>query len=438
MTLATPLVGAWILASEDDPAGTTYQDPTSSYQSLKVNGVYKSVDMLNICFVDTIYDPASNGFTLKLVPAVHQPGNIPNDQYMQWIIADARAANPAIKVLVTMGYAGDEITKMYAAPYNGSQTVIDQFAQNVVAYLTKWGLDGLDVDWEPDFCWDTSQTQFAQVFTAIGKAFAGTGLLLTMCPSQTGNLDAPTTNAYFDMVTLQVYGGASKSSFIQAGVQASLLAYGAKFESEGPGMPAPDQTPEQAYDGYTQGSYDKLLQWRLNSGNFQAEQAYQMILYQMIKGTGPTFDDSAIVATAGNPPITAMTVRHGDVLDAIQATNTGSFESTPIAYDLLQHGGNGGQASNVTIPAGDSIASISGYTGIWFGWQVVLQLTITTHGGQSHGPFGTMANATSQTPFTLSAPAGQSIVAFSGTVQTVPRASGGPSEVVTSLAVTCA
>ena len=54
---------------------------------------------------------------------------------------------------------------------------------------------------------------------------------------------------------------------------------------------------------------------------------------------------------------------------------------------LLQHGGNGGTPNTVAIPAGDAAAQVSGYTGVWFGWNCVLQITITTRNGKVFGPF---------------------------------------------------
>ena len=201
MAIAVPSVGAWILPSEEDPANTPYSDPSGSYQSLIVNGVYKSVDILNICFVDTV--AVSGGYSIALGECTHT-GGVTNLQYMQWIIADARAANPNIKILVTMGYAADEISQLFSGPSNGWPAVLAQYAQNIVTYLKTYDLDGLDVDWEYPFSDSTTQSQFQQAFTAIGKAFQGTPYILSMCPNETSNLDPGTVNTYFDIVTLQV------------------------------------------------------------------------------------------------------------------------------------------------------------------------------------------------------------------------------------------
>jgi hypothetical protein len=166
-----------------------------------------------------------------------------------------------------------------------------------------------------------------------------------------------------------------------------------------------------------------------------------MILYQLGNPpTGNTFDDTPIVAAAGNPQITNMTIRSGDVLNAIQAVNTGNGQYNTGTqgtgtglFTLLQHGGNSGGSQAITIPLTDPIVSISGFTGTWYGWQCVLQLTLTGKSGKTYGPYGTMAGSTTKTPFTQSATTGQSVVGFSGSSVTVPLADGSQTAIIASL-----
>lgn len=440
-----PKVNAWIFLLEDEPPGSSYKTPGSSYQSLIRFGVYGSTDLVSICWVDTVPTsattiPAGNGSTctVQLQAGTHPDGST-NQQYMEWLIQDARRVNPNIKLQVMLGYGATEITQIFSGPQSGWQQAADAYAANLVQYLRHYGLDGFDVDWESPLSDHGTPQQFAMLFTAIRKAFDASGrtYYLTLAPAAVGTLDAPTVNAAFDFVTLQLYSGFTcPEPFLRAGVSQGKLAYGAKFEVNGH---TPYQTAQQAAAFYApfcadQLTYPTWVNWRLNSNNFPFEQAQQMILYQLVNGIpGPAFDDTNIVGAAGNPPISQLNVRSGDVLDAIQATNTGAFEGNPVTYTLLQHGGNGGNAHAVPVPANDPIVAVSGFTGTWFGWQVVLQLSVTTRSGTTFGPFGTMANATSRTPFSYKAPPGQSIVAFRGATVTVPRASGGPSNVVASL-----
>lgn len=131
--------------------------------------------------------------------------------------------------------------------------------------------------------------------------------------------------------------------------------------------------------------------------------------------TVPAFNDTNMAQLSGSP-VTQMAIRYGDVLNAIQATNG--------TLNLPQHGGDSGAATSFTLDAGDTIVEVSGYTGTWFGWNCVLQLTLKTRAGKTYGSYGSMANATSKMPFSCAAGPGQALLAFYGTTVTVPLAGG--------------
>jgi hypothetical protein len=440
MSTPSKSVNAWIFLAEDEPSGASYKSPNSSYQSLITYGVYNYTDMVNLCFANTVPTcastvPAGDGstYTIELQTATH-PDGYTNQDYMNWLIQDARNTNPGIKLLITLGYADNEFTQIFSSDQSQWPQNAADYANNLVAYLQHYNLDGFDVDWEGGFSYATTPEQFKILFTAVRAAFNTQSkyYYLTLSPADVGTLDAPTVNSAFDFVNLQLYSGfTNPGDFLKAGISKSLLAYGAKFEPNGS---VPYQDAQQAYSGYVSGGYSVATQWRLNSNDFQYEQAQQMILYQLVHGlSGTSFNDAPIIGAAGNPLISQLTVRSGEVLDAIQVTNSGTFEQTPVQYILQQHGGNSGNAATVTIPNGDAVAEVSGYTGVWFGWSCVLQITITTRNGKIFGPFGTMNNASSKTPFSYAAPQGQSIVAFSGTIENVPLAGGGMTDIIASL-----
>lgn len=48
------MVNAWIYLNEDEPSGTTYDSPNSCYQRLINDDIYKAVDLLLMCFVETL------------------------------------------------------------------------------------------------------------------------------------------------------------------------------------------------------------------------------------------------------------------------------------------------------------------------------------------------------------------------------------------------
>lgn len=437
-------VNAWIYLDEDEPKGTGYTSLNSSYQSLVNNNVYKCTDMLLVCFFAVIPD-GQGYYTIEIGNAttVHPDGST-TEQYLQYTIRDSRAQNPNVKVLATLNYDTNNLSQIFSSDPSQWQTEAAKFAGNVTAYLRANNMNGLDIDWEGGFSYAITPQQFAILFSAIRAAFNASGgdyLYLSFSPANTGNLDVNTMNTCFDICNLQLYSGFTfVEDFVSIGINPELMAYGAKFESN---FQNANQAYTQAQQGFnyngTQYDYNNITQWRLNSDNYEFEQGQQILLYQLAYGIGSSsFNDGAIVSNAGNPVISNFTVRSGEVLDAVQATNTGTFNNQPGVLGLLQHGGNGGHSNSITINAGDPIVKVSGYTGNWYGWNVVAQLSITTQSGKIYGPYGNMNNVNNQQPFSYTAPSGQSIVAFNGNTIQVPVAGGGTSMVVSSLEVSCA
>lgn len=442
-------VNAWIFLNEDEPPLSFYCSPDSCFQALIRYQVYKSVDFLGIAFFEVVEAKDFSGSTIQI-------GGAHNDSYLNAVLTDASRINPNIRFLATMVYSGSNTLASIFQSGGDPQALATAFANNLVKYLQQMGMHGIDVDWESDVSELMTQEQFKILFSTIRKVFdqQQTKYYLTMAPAwPTPSIDYPTLNSAFDVISPQFYDGTSLSTFLQAGMAPAKIGYGAQFE---PGNSAPNSSAQQVWDavsgGFSAGGqtypFLDIFMWRLNSGNFQFEQAQQMILYQLANPpSGSAFDDSNIVGAAGFPSISQMVIRSGDVLDAIQATNVGTgsynFGTQPPGtktgtFTLLQHGGNGGTAQTVNVPAGDlpagdPIVAISGFTGIWYGWRCVLQLTLIGKSGASYGPFGTMAGSSSRTPFTQTAPAGQTVVAFRGATVTVPLANGSHTAIIASL-----
>lgn len=284
-------VNAWIFLNEDEPMQNGkrlgYHDPGSSYQRLIKENVYQSVDILNLCFATTTPTgkntiPLGNGtsYTLRMGDGSH-PGGLTNQDYMNFIIKDARKNNPKIKIVMTLVW-GDQnvLSDIFSNPNKTDQQNADDFAANLMAYLKAFDLDGFDIDWEYPICNSISQAHFRMLFEAIGKQFrqlTAKHYYLTLSPASVGNLDAQTVNTYFDFVTVQLYSGFSPASeFTNAGINQALLAYGAKFESN-------YQTAQDAYNKAVAGGYTIITQWRLNSDNFVFEQDQQKALYKLAK-----------------------------------------------------------------------------------------------------------------------------------------------------------
>ncbi|WP_211464600.1 endo-beta-N-acetylglucosaminidase [Collimonas silvisoli] len=138
-----------------------------------------------------------------------------------------------------------------------------------------------------------------------------------------------------------------------------------------------------------------------------------------------SFNDGPTITLLGNPLITGMNVMAGEILNAVQVTNG--------TYSLPQHGDTSGSAFSIEVASGDVIVSVSGATGVWYGWNCVAQLTFKTKNGVTYGPYGSMGGVTSSTPFSFSAPSGQSLLALSGSLVNVPLAGGSRVNIVRSL-----
>jgi hypothetical protein len=175
------MCNAWLFLNENHPVGTNYNDSTSLFQRFITEKVYQGNDIINLCFVDIVPTssdtvPSGDGrsYTLSLNKVSHpasQDGSVPASQdYMHWIVRDAKIANPKIKICLTLLYGKQHlISQIYADPNTLDQAFVKAFANNVVIYLNHYGLDGLDIDWEWDYLSDeTTQEQFKTTFSVLG------------------------------------------------------------------------------------------------------------------------------------------------------------------------------------------------------------------------------------------------------------------------------
>lgn len=301
------MCNAWLLLNEDDPSGTNYNSPNSAFQRLITEKVYQANDIINLCFVDIV--PTSNetfpvgdgsSHTLFLDHVTHPAnpdGSIPTNQdYMEWIVRDAKKANPKIKICLTLLYGKAHlISQIFPDPANPDTASAEAFAANVVAYLKHYNLDGFDIDWE----WgadghglsdDTTPAQFKAAFSAVGTAFKSAGLLLTMGPATTANLDVDTVNEHFDIIAFQMYFSNSlPGQFINIGIKPDAFAYGAKFEAmtavtNPTGKEPGYQTAQQAFAGMQNYGFKAVTTWRLNSQNYIFEQDQQLALSGLVRG----------------------------------------------------------------------------------------------------------------------------------------------------------
>jgi len=292
--MTTKMVNAWIFLNEDEPDGTTYNSPTSCYQTLIKNNVYRSVDLLYLCFATTIPTSAKSippgdgsSYTIEMGASTHRDG-LTNQDYMNYIIRDSKKSNPNIKIAMTLEYGDpNALSRIFPDPANPDQQSADKFAANLMAYLKHYAIDGFDLDWERPICDTTTQAQFRLLIDAIGAQFKrqkDKHYYLTLSPALPGNLDVGAVNRNVDFVNLQLYSGFTSPSDY-SGVNPGLFAYGAKFEADQPSTEWGEghQTAQQAYDdNQANYQYSIFTQWRLNSQNFGFEQVNQQQLYALV------------------------------------------------------------------------------------------------------------------------------------------------------------
>lgn len=255
MSTNAPMVNAWLML-QDEPAGTNYTSPTSCYQALIENNVYQSVDILFICFVKSV-PAASGGYTVEIPPGTH-PGGLTSQQYLQYVVADARKSNPDIKICVTLGYdSGTNISQIFFDPSNPDRLSAETFGANLLVFLQENDLDGLDLDWEWPISHETTQAQFTAFVNAVGATFqaqAEKKYYLTLSPAAAENLDATAVNKYVDFINLQLYSHFTfPGQFTALGIDSSLFLYGVNVSngSQTAAQAYADNTEKYGYPGYT-------------------------------------------------------------------------------------------------------------------------------------------------------------------------------------------
>ncbi len=291
MNTSSKLVNSWIFLNEDEPKGSDYNSPHSSYQMLIKKNVYRAVDILYICFVtikktsiNTVPVGDGSSYTIEMGESSH-PNDLTNQDYMDYIIRDARKNNPHIKIAMTLNWGdGSLLSSIFSNPDYSPQQNAYNFASNMMLYLKHYNLDGFDIDWEYPISDQTTQKQFKILINAIGARFkeqTDKHYYLTLSPAEVGNLDATAVNRNMDFLNLQLYSGFTMpESFKDAGVNPDLFAFGVKFESN-------YQTAQEAYDeNESTYQYSVFTNWRLNSDNFEYEQTQQQVLYHLVFPSG--------------------------------------------------------------------------------------------------------------------------------------------------------
>lgn len=405
----TGAIGAW-LTNELHPANATYSSPNSNFSSIKLNGIYSTLDYLSIgWFGVDMSNPGSP--TLQT-----------SNTYLAQQVADARAQNPDITIFALLAYT-DKIAADLQKIIN-TPGLLTTFATNVANFLVNNGLNGFDIDWEQPTS-ELTQKQCGAWLNALGEAFGDTYYLaISASSNQSGNvknLNADAVNANVDVFNLQSYWVSDPRVFIAQGINANLLGFGAYFESGVTALYASKQYAAGIQYQGKQYPYQTMMSWRLDSSNWPFEQSQQLLMRPYLTGQPDVvaFNDGAILNAQATPTLMqSIVIRSGDVVDAIQCTNASSDGSYVV--QLLQHGGDGGNGHN-PINLKNGLTAFSYVTGNWYGQNVVVQITIN---GTSY-PATINANVVDTQNFHVTAPAGKTIIAFSGQTCYVNLVGGG-------------
>lgn len=404
-------IGAWI-DSELHPTGaTTPASPNSNFVSMRLNNVYKSLDYLCIAWYGVdMTNP-------------NQPTISTGNKGLQMIVTDAKTQNSDIKLFATLAFTDEILSNLQTIIDN--PTTLQAFATNIATYLGNNNMNGFDIDWESPISY-LSSTQSSAWLKALRQAFGST-YYISISPAVADNLDGNTVNNTCDIINLQNYSGfTNPDDFVNIGIDPSLLGFGAKFETSGG---SPYQNAFQAYQQYEAGftangntyPYNTICNWRLDSDDWAFEQGQQLLLSMYIKGSPLTvpFDDGVIIkAQSTQTLMQTVIVSSGEVVDAIQTSN--QAQGGKYLVEMLQHGGDTGKA-NPPISLPNGLPQFSYVTGSWYGNYVVVQITIN---GTSY-PKSISSSVSGQETKSVTAPSGQTIVAFSGSTQKVQLAGGG-------------
>lgn len=405
----TGAIGAW-LTDELHPKGASYSSPNSNFSSIKLNGVYGTLDYLSIgWFGVDMSNPASP--TLQT-----------SNTYLAQQVADARAQKAEITIFALLAYTDEILADLKTII--SDPNLLTTFANNVATYLGDNKLNGFDIDWEQPTS-SLSQAQCGAWLDALGTAFGDTYYLAVSASSnQYGNvqnLNAAAVNANVDVFNLQSAWVSDPNVFIAHGIHADLLGFGAYFESGVTALYASQQYAAGIQYNGQQYPYQTMMSWRLDSSNWPFEQSQQLLMRPYLSGQPYelAFNDGDILKVQTTPTlIQSIVIRSGDVVDAIQCTNASS-DGTYVV-NLLQHGGDGGQANNAILLT-NGLNAFSYVTGNWYGQNVVAQITVN---GTSY-PATISPNVVDRQTIQVTAPAGKTIVAFRGETLYVNLAGGG-------------
>jgi hypothetical protein len=193
---------------------------------------------------------------------------------MEWLITDGRNGNPNLKILATLNYSElsyNSMYKMLNSPI-GAKAASEAFAQNLIAYLDKYGLNGFDIDWESPFPGQITADDFSTFLVAVRAQYntdPATVRYLTLSPNTTTCLQSSSINTSVDFKSSDLrWPSAYRSDGYRCPSEPAVLRCFVRRKPYNNNLTA-DAACQQMQDGFNynnqQYAYPIVAMWRLNS-----------------------------------------------------------------------------------------------------------------------------------------------------------------------------
>ena len=185
---------------------------------------FKYMDRLEIAFADIHAEDPDNAFLSYTGP---------NSDKAIKTIAEAKKQNPAIEIIAQMGWASG-LKPLVEDPAKAKGR-LDTFAKSIPDFLAKYGLQGVDFDWESVPSKMTTELA-TYLFTQTRNYLHARGIkLMTITPDgshPTGqSLDISVVNLLFDAVIVQSYQRLNYiDNYVKDGIIPSILFCGIAAE----------------------------------------------------------------------------------------------------------------------------------------------------------------------------------------------------------------
>lgn len=221
-----------------------YNEGVGQYIPPRLNMPFDQISTLLIAFAHAYPEGVANdAAVLKLEFEIEH-------ERLPLVVKTAREVNPNIKILISLGWGHDDWT-FISNDYNGQK----MFPQSVVDLVTKYELDGFDIDDESigGSSGSITQEDFNGVVGEIREKLdiagheQGKPMYFTITPAG-GTAQVTNDNILlFDVINTQNYGGSFYDDFIGfPNAKKSQFAYGVVCEGQVPRLPEPSVTEGMA------------------------------------------------------------------------------------------------------------------------------------------------------------------------------------------------